>query len=97
MRKWLSCLKLRAGVCALAVLLAGGTLLSFTTRTSADPAATAAAMTAFSGGIFEASGVAHVAGTSGVLFVDDGRPDEIFWMQLGENRTQNGPIKAAAT
>ena len=94
MRKWLSCLKLRAGVCALAVLLAGGTLLSFTTRTSADPASTAAAMTAFSGGIFEASGVAHVAGTSGVLFVDDGRPDEIFWMQLGENRTQNGPIKA---
>ena len=94
MRKWVSGLELRAGAYALAVLLAGGILLSFTTRTSADPASTSAAMTAFSGGIFEASGVAHVPGTSGVLFVDDGRPDEIFWMQLGENRTQTGPIKA---
>ena len=94
MRKWVSGLELRAGAYALAVLLAGGIPLSFTTRTSADPASTSAAMTAFSGGIFEASGVAHVPGTSGVLFVDDGRPDEIFWMQLGENRTQTGPIKA---
>ena len=34
------------------------------------------------GGNFEASGVSHVAGTSGVLFVDDGRRREIFWMEL---------------
>ena len=52
------------------------------------------ALMAFSGGTFEASGVVHVPGTSGVLFVDDGRPDEIFWMQLGENRAQSGPVKA---
>lgn len=52
-----------------------------------------APMTAFTGGTFEASGVAHVAGTDAVLFVDDGRPNEIFWMQLGEDRKQTGAIK----
>ncbi len=51
-------------------------------------------MTSFAGGTFEASGVAHVPGTDGVLFVDDGRPNEIFWMQLGEDRKQAGAIKA---
>ncbi|HEU4795692.1 MAG TPA: DUF3616 domain-containing protein [Pyrinomonadaceae bacterium] len=50
-------------------------------------------MTAFSGGTFEASGVAHVPGTAGVLFVDDGRPNEIFWLPLGEDRKQAGAIK----
>ncbi|HEX7331409.1 MAG TPA: DUF3616 domain-containing protein [Pyrinomonadaceae bacterium] len=50
-------------------------------------------MTAFSGGTFEASGVAHVPGTNSVLFVDDGRPNEIFLMQLGEDRKQTGTIK----
>ena len=50
-------------------------------------------MTAFSGGTFEASGVAHVPGTDAVLFVDDGRPNEVFWMQLGEDRKQEGAIK----
>ena len=52
-----------------------------------------APMTAFSGGTFEASGVAHVPGTEAVLFVDDGRPNEIFWMQLGDDRKQAGAIK----
>lgn len=50
-------------------------------------------VTAFSGGTFEASGVAHVPGTDSVLFVDDGRPNEIFLMQLGEDRKQAGVIK----
>jgi hypothetical protein len=49
---------------------------------------------AFSGGMFEASGVAHVPGTDGVLFVDDGHPDEIFWMRLGEGGSQAGEIRA---
>ena len=53
-----------------------------------------APMTAFSGGTFEASGVAHVPGTDGVLFVDDGRPNEIFWMRLGSDRKQAGAIKS---
>ncbi len=51
-------------------------------------------MTSFSGGTFEASGVAHVPGTDSVLFVDDGRPNTIFWMQLGADRKQAGAIKA---
>ena len=55
--------------------------------------ASLAPMTAFSGGTFEASGVAHVPGTDSVLFVDDGRPNEVFWMQLGEDRKQAGTIK----
>lgn len=50
-------------------------------------------ISAFSGGTFEASGVAQVPGTDTVLFVDDGRPNEIFWMQLGEDRKQAGAIK----
>ena len=52
-----------------------------------------APVTSFSGGHFEASGVVHVAGTDAVLFVDDGRPNEIFLMQLGEDRKQAGAIK----
>ena len=50
-------------------------------------------MTSFNGGTFEASGVAHVPGTDAVLFVDDGRPNEIFWMQLGDDRKQAGAIR----
>jgi hypothetical protein len=43
------------------------------------------------GGIFEASGVAHVPGTAGVLFVDDGRNREIFWMELAAGGRQQVP------
>lgn len=53
----------------------------------------AAPVTAFKGGIFEASGVAHVPGTNGVLFVDDGHTDEVFWMQLDESRDQLGAVR----
>ena len=51
-------------------------------------------MTTFAGGTFEASGVADVAGADGVLFVDDGRPGQVFWMSLDEGGKQVGPIKA---
>jgi len=50
-------------------------------------------ITVFSGGTFEASGVAHVPGTDGVLFVDDGRNEEVFWMRLDEGRKQAGAIE----
>ncbi|HYG08404.1 MAG TPA: hypothetical protein VD835_00385, partial [Pyrinomonadaceae bacterium] len=67
----------------------------FHAATGASPAAASPApVMPFTGGTFEASGVAHVPGTNGVLFVDDGRTDEIFWMKLGEGRNQNGTIKA---
>ncbi|HEX5731794.1 MAG TPA: DUF3616 domain-containing protein [Blastocatellia bacterium] len=49
--------------------------------------------TAFTGGTFEASGVAHVPGTDGVLFVDDSRPGEVFWMKIDEAGQQVGEIK----
>lgn len=54
----------------------------------------AAPVVAFRGGPFEASGVAHVPGTDGVLFVDDGRTDEVFWMRLGADGTQAGAVSA---
>jgi hypothetical protein len=49
---------------------------------------------AIAGGSFEASAVAHVPGTSGVLFTDDGRTREIFWMELDERGNQRGPVVA---
>lgn len=52
-----------------------------------------AGKTPFDGGTFEASGVVHVPGTDGVLFVDDGRNEEVFWMRLGEGRAQAGEVK----
>ena len=55
--------------------------------------------TAFAGGFFEASGVVHVPGTDGVLFVDDDHTDEIFFMRLGKDRKQSGsitPVKLSA-
>lgn len=51
-------------------------------------------MTAFVGGKFDASGVAGVPGTDGVLFVDNGREGEVFWMGLDQNGRQVGAIKA---
>ncbi|HJQ69054.1 MAG TPA: DUF3616 domain-containing protein [Blastocatellia bacterium] len=47
----------------------------------------------FSGGTFEASGVAQVPGTDSVLFVDDGKPGEVHWMRLDREGKQSGSIK----
>ncbi|HEY9282134.1 MAG TPA: hypothetical protein VIP46_01650, partial [Pyrinomonadaceae bacterium] len=69
-------------------------------RATAPRPVAAGSMVAFAGGMYEASGVAHVPGTDGVLFVDDGRPDEIFWMRLSDGRAQAGeirPIKLGAS
>jgi hypothetical protein len=43
------------------------------------------------GGTFEASGVIQVAGTDGVLFVDDGRDDVVFWMRVDRESRQLEP------
>ena len=51
-------------------------------------------MTAFDGGKFDASGVTDVPGTDGVLFVDNGREGQVFWMSLDRNGRQAGAIKA---
>ncbi|HEX6623286.1 MAG TPA: DUF3616 domain-containing protein [Pyrinomonadaceae bacterium] len=50
-------------------------------------------MTAFEGGKFDASGVAAVPGTDGVLFVDNGREGEVCWMSLDRDGRQAGAIK----
>ena len=46
------------------------------------------------GGAFEASGVVHVPSTSAVLFVDDGRNREVFWMELNADGSQRAPASA---
>jgi Protein of unknown function (DUF3616) len=51
-------------------------------------------MTAFTGGKYEASGVAYAQGTDGVLLVDNGRPGKAFWMRLDQSGKQVDPIKA---
>jgi hypothetical protein len=48
----------------------------------------------FDGGPFESSGVVYVPGTDAVLFVDDGRAREIYWMQLDGSGRQTGAIKS---
>jgi hypothetical protein len=51
-------------------------------------------MTAFVGGKFEASDVAAVPGTDGVLFVDDNQEGRVFWMRLDQYGKQVGAINA---
>lgn len=51
-------------------------------------------MTAFVGGKFDASGITDVPATDGVLFVDNGREGQVFWMSLDQNGRQVGSIKA---
>jgi hypothetical protein len=46
------------------------------------------------GGKFEASGVTRVPGTDAVLFVDDGKPGQVFWLQLDSSGNQVGNAKA---
>lgn len=82
-----------ATIVALTVALVSLLVAAFVNASPGVNPAAAAPMTAFSGGTFEASGVAHVAGTDSVLFVDDGRPNEIFLMRLGDDRKQSGAIK----
>lgn len=46
---------------------------------------------AIAGGFFEASGVAYVPGTAGVLFVDDASNREIYWMEVSGDGAQKAP------
>lgn len=49
-------------------------------------------LTPFIGGKFDASGVADVPGTAGILFVDNGREGQVFWMELDQKGKQVGAI-----
>jgi hypothetical protein len=83
------------GYAALAIVRSGGRIMSGgASSTATNKGGEVKLPDAFDGDTFEASGVAHVPGTDGVLFVDDGRPDEVFWMRLGEGNRQTGAIKA---
>ncbi|HWL40156.1 MAG TPA: DUF3616 domain-containing protein [Gemmatimonadaceae bacterium] len=55
-----------------------------------DPGMDSGALPVIAGGLFEASGVAHVPGTNQLLFVDDGQTREIFMMELGPDGKQEG-------
>jgi hypothetical protein len=81
----------------LAVVLASGIVL-YTSGPDSVIAGKISGATAkaFAGGTFEASGVAHVPGTSSILFIDDGRPNEVLWMELDEGGNQRGAIKAVS-
>lgn len=69
-------------------------LVSSCARTSPPPGGEVLKYkTDFVGGKFDASGVAHVAGTDGVLFVDNGREGQVLWMGLDQNGKQVGEIK----
>ena len=51
-------------------------------------------MTPFVGGKFDASGVADVPETAGILFVDNGREGQVFWMELDQKGKQVGSINS---
>lgn len=82
-----------ATIVALTAIIVSLLVAAYVGATPSNSAVAPQPMTAFSGGTFEASGVAHVAGSDAVLFVDDGRPNEIFLMRLGDDRKQAGAIK----
>jgi hypothetical protein len=67
----------------LAALILGG---------SRAQSANTGAVLPIDGGTFEASGVVALSG--GVLFVDDGRPDEVFWMALDDAGRQTAPARS---
>lgn len=71
--------------------LAASAYLAVQAGVAAPSRAGARVPQAIAGGRFEASGVAHVPGTTGVLFVDDGSNREIFWMELGADGRQQAP------
>jgi hypothetical protein len=48
----------------------------------------------FSGGKYEASGAVAVPGANAILFVDDSKPDHVFYMPVNELGEQDGLIKA---
>jgi hypothetical protein len=75
-----------------------GVLLLFSCGQTPTPGSEQALkrITPFTGGKFDASGVAQVAGTDGVLFVCNQRSGHVFWMRLDQNGRQVGAITAVA-
>jgi hypothetical protein len=61
-------------------------------RNVPTPASSDTTVASIAGGPFEPSGVAHVPGTNQILFVDDGRSNEIMLMDLTANGSQAGSV-----
>lgn len=74
-------------VILISTMLSSAVLVTRMAGAAADPVR-------ISGGTFEASGVVHVPSTSSVLFVDDGRNREVFWLELNADGSQKGPASA---
>jgi hypothetical protein len=70
------------------ILVVGLAVLAASTGIAAQRAVSGS--TEITGGSFEASGVAPVAGTNGVLFVDDGSPGRVWWMEFDARGAQQG-------
>lgn len=85
-------------LCLLSLLTCGGGgkgQENSRSKTTASPGGKIVkSMTAFVGGKFDASGVAGVPGTDGVLFVDNKREGQVLRMGLDQNGRQAGEIKA---
>jgi uncharacterized protein DUF3616 len=81
------------GVLLVIVIFSGLVIYSLQRRPSKPGEKTIKAADPLVGGNYEASDVAQVAGTDGVLIVDDGKPGEVLWMQLDRNGKQAGSIK----
>ncbi len=58
--------------------------------------ATPSAATAFTGGLFEPSGVIQVPDSNNILFVSDGKKDAVFLVTLDGSGNQTGDIKPVA-
>jgi hypothetical protein len=72
-------------------LARSGLLLCGALLTAAPAAPDALTPRPIAGGRFEASGVAQVPASNGVLFVDDNSTEEIYWMELTADGRQAGP------
>lgn len=77
------------------ITLVSSLVLGLTLGTSANPPRVAGVPppAPIPGGTFEASAVAYVPGSRGVLFVDDGRSREILWMELTSAGRQPRPAE----
>lgn len=78
-----------------ALLLAGTSAFVSAACGQRAPASDASIPRLIEGGTFEASGVIAVPGSNLALFVDDGRPREVFTMQL-DSAGQRGPARSVA-
>lgn len=76
-------------------ILSGFAIYAFLSNASDGPDSTRfSEAKKIEGGRFEASGVARVKGTDGVLFIDDNQPGKVFCMFLDKEGNQTGPLKA---